>query len=207
MAPPTTGPSRPSGRPPLEGGRTGPRSQGRARNRAGAGITWVPLPPGPEACAAVDTLIGRFVLAGRAGVLTGVWLSGHERSPAGPQAGGDGAPVEAATQLAGYFAGERREFELAVAAEGTPFQLAVWRALVAIPYGTTVSYGELAGRIGHPGAQRAVGSANRANPLSLVVPCHRVVAAGGALSGYGWGPERKAWLLAHERGETLPQLR
>jgi methylated-DNA-[protein]-cysteine S-methyltransferase len=182
-----------------------------APGRPAAGITWVPVPDAPEGRCTVATPIGRFVLAGRAGVLTGVALAAHGRGPdldpdGGPGGGSEAGPDEAARQLAAYFDGTRTSFDLEVAADGTAFQLAVWQALGTIPYGATATYGELAARVGRPGAQRAVGSANRANPLSLVVPCHRVIAAGGALSGYGWGPERKAWLLAHERGETPPVL-
>jgi methylated-DNA-[protein]-cysteine S-methyltransferase len=101
-------------------------------------------------------------------------------------------------QLGEYFAGERRSFELDLAATGTPFQLEVWRALGAIEYGETVSYGELASRIGRPTASRAVGMANGRNPLSILIPCHRVIGAGGALTGYAGGLERKRWLLELE---------
>ncbi|HLK10225.1 MAG TPA: methylated-DNA--[protein]-cysteine S-methyltransferase [Candidatus Binatia bacterium] len=101
--------------------------------------------------------------------------------------------------LAAYFAGDLRAIDdLPVCTGGTPFQRAVWAALRRIPCGTTVSYGEIARRIGRPSAVRAVGQANNANPVGIVVPCHRVVAADGALAGYGGGVERKRWLLAHE---------
>ena len=114
---------------------------------------------------------------------------------------------EVARQLAEYFARERRAFDLPIAPEGTPFQLETWRALVAIPYGTTISYGELARRIGKPEAVRAVGAANGANPLPIVVPCHRVIGADGSLTGFGGGTERKQLLLgleAETAGTTLP---
>jgi methylated-DNA-[protein]-cysteine S-methyltransferase len=83
--------------------------------------------------------------------------------------------------------------------DGSPFQLAVWRTLLSIPYGETTSYGELAHRIGHPRAARAVGAANGRNPISIIVPCHRVIGADSSLTGYGWGIDRKAWLLDHEQ--------
>ena len=101
-------------------------------------------------------------------------------------------------QLAQYFAGQRRNFDLPLAPIGTEFQQRVWQALCAIPYGTTVSYGELASRIGHPRASRAVGLANGANPLPVVVPCHRVIGADGALTGFGGGVPIKRALLALE---------
>ncbi len=105
---------------------------------------------------------------------------------------------EVARQLAEYFARERRAFDLPIAPEGTPFQLETWRALVAIPYGTTISYGELARRIGKPEAVRAVGAANGANPLPIVVPCHRVIGSDGSLTGFGGGLPAKRALLALE---------
>lgn len=114
---------------------------------------------------------------------------------------------EAAAQLRSYFAGELRAFELALAPEGTAFQLAVWRALAEIPYGETVSYGEVARRIARPDAVRAVGAANGANPLPIVLPCHRVIGSDGSLTGYGGGLERKKWLLMHERSVADLQRR
>jgi methylated-DNA-[protein]-cysteine S-methyltransferase len=105
---------------------------------------------------------------------------------------------EVARQLAEYFARERRAFDLPLAPEGTPFQLEAWRALVAIPYGTTISYGELARRIGKPEAARAVGAANGANPLPIVVPCHRVIGRDGSLTGFGGGLLAKRALLELE---------
>ncbi|MBM3673690.1 MAG: methylated-DNA--[protein]-cysteine S-methyltransferase [Actinobacteria bacterium] len=117
----------------------------------------------------------------------------------------DGALVSLVRQLDEYFAGERTEFELALAPEGTPFQLEVWEALRAIPYGETISYGELASRVGRPGAARAVGAANGRNPLSIVVPCHRVIGANGTLTGFGGGLGWKRCLLELEAGRsTLP---
>lgn len=108
--------------------------------------------------------------------------------------------VEARAQLTAYFAGELRTFKLDLTPAGTPFQLAVWQALTAIPYGATLSYGELARRIDRPSASRAVGAANGANPIPIIVPCHRVIGASGALTGFGGGIDTKRWLLAHETG-------
>ena len=112
----------------------------------------------------------------------------------------------AATQLEEYFAARRRAFDLPLDLRGTQFQLRAWRALAAIPYGTTVSYGEQARRLGVPRAARAVGAANGSNPLAIVLPCHRVVGASGALTGYGGGLEAKRWLLAHEADAVSRRL-
>jgi methylated-DNA-[protein]-cysteine S-methyltransferase len=106
-------------------------------------------------------------------------------------------------QLAEYFAGRRRDFDLPLAPRGTAFQRAVWSELARVPYGRTISYGELADRVGRAGASRAVGGANNKNPLPIVVPCHRVIGADGSLTGYGGGLERKRALLALE-GVRLP---
>lgn len=108
---------------------------------------------------------------------------------------------EAERQLAAYFAGELTVFELPLAPRGSPFQLAVWREIAAIPYGHTISYGELARRTGDVSAARAAGLAAGANPLAIVVPCHRVIGASGKLTGFGGGLPIKARLLALERGE------
>jgi methylated-DNA-[protein]-cysteine S-methyltransferase len=110
--------------------------------------------------------------------------------------------ARAASQLAEYFAGTRSAFELPLAPAGTPFQQAVWRALLAIPYGTRCAYRDIAIAIGHPTATRAVGAANGKNPLGIIVPCHRVVGADGALTGYAGGLEAKRWLLRHEAEHT-----
>lgn len=112
-----------------------------------------------------------------------------------------GPVAQAVAQLREYFAGERTAFDLPLALEGTPFQRAVWRKLQEIPYGETISYGELASRIGKPKASRAVGSANGANRIPIVIPCHRVIAAGGKLGGFGGGlPVKEALLALESRG-------
>lgn len=118
---------------------------------------------------------------------------GHDRGPAAFHL------VTAAEQLAAYFDGTRRAFTVPLYPVGTPFQLTAWRALVDIPYGTTRSYGEHATALGRPGAARAVGAATGRNPLSIVVPCHRLVAADGSLAGFAGGLEAKRSLLALER--------
>ncbi len=101
-------------------------------------------------------------------------------------------------QLAGYFGGARRTFDIPLAATGTEFQQSVWKALAHIPYGATWSYGDLARHIEHPRAVRAVGLANGRNPISIIVPCHRVIGANGSLTGYGGGLDRKRFLLTLE---------
>ncbi|HET8948118.1 MAG TPA: methylated-DNA--[protein]-cysteine S-methyltransferase [Candidatus Polarisedimenticolia bacterium] len=105
------------------------------------------------------------------------------------------------SQLAGYFDGSRRRFDLPLRFAGTPFQERVWNRLLEIPYGEVRSYLDLARDLGDPKAVRAVGGANGSNPISILVPCHRVIGADGSIVGYGGGLERKEWLLAHERGE------
>lgn len=110
---------------------------------------------------------------------------------------------EAATQLEEYFAGTRREFDLPLDPLGTPFQQSAWMVLRTIPYGMTMSYGQQARQLGDPNKARAVGAANGKNPLSIVVPCHRVVGSGGQLTGFAAGVEIKSWLLDHERQPRL----
>jgi methylated-DNA-[protein]-cysteine S-methyltransferase len=107
--------------------------------------------------------------------------------------------AEVESQLDAYFAGELRAFDMPLAPAGTPFQRAVWELLLAIPFGETASYGELARQLGKPNGSRAVGLANGSNPISIIIPCHRVIGSTGSLTGYGGGLPRKAWLLAHER--------
>jgi methylated-DNA-[protein]-cysteine S-methyltransferase len=106
---------------------------------------------------------------------------------------------EVRDQLADYFAGERQQFDLPIRPAGTPFQQQVWEALTQIPFGATMTYSELAERVGKPFASRAVGAANGRNPISIIVPCHRVIGANGKLTGYAGGVERKKWLLELER--------
>lgn len=147
-----------------------------------------------------DSPIGRLLLVGQPGVLCGLSVADHERCRP-PQAGWVEDPsafVEVVRQLEEYFAGARTTFDLGIELSGTPFQLQVWDALREIPHGETWSYAELARHIGRATGFRAVGAANGRNPVSIVVPCHRVIGADRSLGGYGWGADRKAWLLAHE---------
>ena len=144
----------------------------------------------------LESPVGTIHLVGRDGRLTGLYLD--ERPDVGPVEPDDGRLDDARRQVEEYFAGERTSFDLDLAPSGTPFQLAVWEALRTIGYGETTSYVEIARRIGRPTASRAVGAANGRNPISLVVPCHRVIGSTGKLVGYGWGVERKRWLLDHE---------
>jgi methylated-DNA-[protein]-cysteine S-methyltransferase len=159
-----------------------------------------------------DSPVGRLLLAGDGTSLVQVCFQSGPRplQPLGSWVA-DPAPFRAAmTQLAEYFAGKRRRFELALAPRGTEFQLRVWRALTEIPYGKTISYGELARSIDKPSASRAVGLANGANPLPIVVPCHRVIGADGSLTGFGGGLPIKRKLLALEctdAEESEPQAR
>ncbi|HMH00084.1 MAG TPA: methylated-DNA--[protein]-cysteine S-methyltransferase [Terriglobales bacterium] len=123
-----------------------------------------------------------------------------EAQPPDPAWREDTAPLtETIRQLQAYFAGEQENFNLPLAPEGTPFQKEVWQRLCDIPYGQTISYGELARRIGNPKASRAVGLANGSNPIPIVIPCHRVIGSNGKLTGYGGGLPIKEKLLALER--------
>lgn len=151
----------------------------------------------------ISSPIGRLLLAGDHAGLERLHFSSGSKA-AQPEADWLQAAepfVEAERQLQAYFAGELREFQLALKPRGTPFQLSVWHELLRIPYGTTTSYGELAKRLGNPAASRAVGLANGANPLAIVVPCHRVIGVGGKLTGFGGGLDVKQKLLELERGE------
>lgn len=152
----------------------------------------------------VDSPVGPLTLVAEQGKLCGLYMDSQRHAPDGPDLGIPGDPAHepfasAAAQLAEYFAGRRTAFDLPLAPAGTPFQLRVWAALRTIPYGQTVSYGQLASQIGSPAASRAVGLANGRNPISVVVPCHRVIGADGSLTGYGGGLHRKQFLLDLER--------
>jgi len=144
----------------------------------------------------LDSPVGDLLLTSDGIALTGLYLN-----DATPPAGAveDAGPFAAVlAELAAYFAGGLTAFTVPVAPRGTPFQVRVWSALVGIPHGTTISYGEQARRLGVPNASRAVGAANGRNPVSIVVPCHRVIGGNGALTGYGGGLARKKWLLDFE---------
>ncbi|KPI31556.1 Methylated-DNA--protein-cysteine methyltransferase [Actinobacteria bacterium OV450] len=153
----------------------------------------------------VESPYGPLTLVATDGVLSGLYMAGQRHRPAevafGERVAATEEPFgEVARQLAAYFAGELTEFDVPVRLEGTEFQRSVWDQLVRIPYGQTWSYGELALRLGKPNASRAVGLANGRNPVSIIVPCHRVIGASGSMTGYGGGVERKVRLLAFEAG-------
>jgi methylated-DNA-[protein]-cysteine S-methyltransferase len=124
------------------------------------------------------------------------------RAPVDGPCDGDGVLALVQDQLGGYFTGDRLRFDLPLYLPGSTFQRAVWAAVVAVPYGTTTTYREIADGLGRPTAARAVGAANARNPISIVVPCHRVVAASGDLTGYSGGIAVKRWLLEHEQRVT-----
>ncbi|WP_040161341.1 methylated-DNA--[protein]-cysteine S-methyltransferase [Nigerium massiliense] len=150
-----------------------------------------------------DTTVGPLILVGDDTRLRAVWFGEpHSGQDVGEERCREDAPgvlQEAARQLEEYLRGERQTFDLPLALEGTEFQRQVWERLRAIPYGQTRSYGEIAAEIGKPRAAQAVGAANGHNPLSIVVPCHRVIGSDGAITGYAGGIERKQALLDMER--------
>jgi methylated-DNA-[protein]-cysteine S-methyltransferase len=160
----------------------------------------------------LSTPVGVLRLVANDRALCGVFFEGHKPAPRidGTDVGSHAVLDAAAVAFAAWFEGDLDALaRLVTHAEGTHLELAVWEGLRRIPAGGTSTYGELAAAIGHPGAARAVGRANGHNPLSIVVPCHRVVGKGGALTGYAGGVERKAWLLQHEhrhaaRSRNLP---
>ncbi|QXC60816.1 methylated-DNA--[protein]-cysteine S-methyltransferase [Aquihabitans sp. G128] len=150
----------------------------------------------------VPSPVGDLTLTGTGDALTGCWFEGHTKpTDHSPDLRADPGPFAAAVeQLEAYFAGELRRFDLVLEPSGSPFQHRVWEQLRAIPYGETRSYGQLATALGDPGLSRAVGTANGRNPLSIIVPCHRVIGADGSLTGFGGGLPRKRLLLDLESG-------
>ena len=155
----------------------------------------------------VPSPIDDLLLVSDGTALTGLYMdTATALQPAGKK---DPGPFrEVRRQLSAYFEGDLRQFDLPVRLDGTAFQQTVWTALRELEFGQRVSYGELARRIGRPSASRAVGLANGRNPISIIVPCHRVIGASGSLVGYGGGLDRKRWLLEHEheRNRTCLQL-
>lgn len=149
----------------------------------------------------IDSPLGMIELQGNNGFLTDLNFR-ERRSDA--ETGSIPVLDAAAAQLAEYFAGTRTVFDIPLALNGTAFQREVWEALRTIPFGRTATYGGLARKIGRPSAVRAVGAANGANPVSIIVPCHRVIGADGSLTGYGGGMDRKRRLLEHERKFAPP---
>jgi methylated-DNA-[protein]-cysteine S-methyltransferase len=147
-----------------------------------------------------DSPLGRLFLQGDGQVLTGLYLPEH-KGWYGPSTDWQQADEKFASvrdQLAEYFAGERQQFDVPLRLSGTQFQRTVWQELLQIPFGATITYAELAQRVGRPQASRAVGNANGRNPISIVVPCHRVIGANGKLTGYAGGVPKKRWLLDRE---------
>jgi methylated-DNA-[protein]-cysteine S-methyltransferase len=148
----------------------------------------------------LDSPVGEIYLEGDGHFVTGLYMQEHKhwrgRDPACRRS--DGSFDFVREQLMEYFAGGRQTFEVPLKLAGTPFQLRVWQELTLIPHGETITYAELACRIGKPTAVRAVGHANGRNPVSIIVPCHRVIGASGKLTGYGGGVDKKEFLLALE---------
>ena len=154
----------------------------------------------PQYFASFASPLGELVITGDGEYLTGLYNREHpefERAREGIEA--PDLFRDAIRQMREYFAGERTRFELALKPRGTDFQQRVWQALSDIPHGKTASYGQISMKLNSPGASRAVGTANARNPLLIIVPCHRVVAANGGLSGYAGGTAAKSWLLQHEQ--------
>ena len=143
----------------------------------------------------IDTPLGDVVLTADGTAITGLSFAGGAPPPGERD---DARLAGAAAQVREYFAGERTAFDLPLRIEGSEFDRGVWKLVAGIGYGETATYGELAARLGRPGAARAVGAANGRNPIALIVPCHRVIGAQGALTGYAYGVERKRALLALE---------
>jgi methylated-DNA-[protein]-cysteine S-methyltransferase len=143
--------------------------------------------------------LGKLLLTSDGEGLTGIQFPRHQPSPLPAHWRRDPQRLdEVCRQLRAYFAGELRDFDLSLAMGGSPFERRVWSALRRVPYGKTVSYGQIAAGIGQPKACRAVGLANGKNPIPIVVPCHRVIGADGSLAGYGGGLDTKRWLLELE---------
>ncbi|MEV7084843.1 methylated-DNA--[protein]-cysteine S-methyltransferase [Streptomyces sp. NPDC093085] len=168
--------------------------------KQGAVTTRGTTAPGARSHTVLESPYGPLTLVATDGVLSGLYMREQRHRPPeesfGPR---DPEPfTEAVRQLTAYFDGELTEFDVPFTLHGTAFQRSVWAELLRIPYGETRSYGELAGLLGKPGASRAVGLANGKNPISIIVPCHRVIGAGGGLTGYGGGLSRKQRLLAFE---------
>jgi methylated-DNA-[protein]-cysteine S-methyltransferase len=151
----------------------------------------------------MESPVGPLTLVTTDGVLSGVYMDEQRHRPMeelfGPR--DDSHSQDVIEQLDAYFAGDLKKFDVQLTMAGTDFQRRVWTELQQIPYGETISYGELAERLGRPTASRAVGMANGRNPISIIVPCHRVIGSTGSLTGYGGGLPRKRYLLSFERGE------
>ncbi len=157
-------------------------------------------------CIEIETPLGAMLVAERKESLVGLWFLDQRHFPGQAPAWSrrrSSLLAEAEAQVGDYLAGRRGTFDLPLGPPGTAFQQAAWQCLLEIPFGECRSYGEIAARLDKPGAARAVGGAIGRNPLTLIVPCHRVVGRNGALTGFAGGTDRKRWLLAMERGATL----
>jgi methylated-DNA-[protein]-cysteine S-methyltransferase len=151
----------------------------------------------------LESPLGELVITLQGDGISGLYTPNHREQIV---ANGQENPAlfsEVQRQLDAYFAGDLRIFDLPLSPNGTEFQQTVWQELLKIPYGETISYGQLATRLGDPNLSRAVGAANGQNPISIIVPCHRVIGASGKLTGYAGGLETKQWLLDHESGGNL----
>ena len=158
----------------------------------------------------MDSPLGKLLLTSDGQSLTGLYLQGQKHFPEMTAAWQQSEQVnpfgQVQVQLQEYFAHQRQQFDVPIQPQGTDFQRQVWHFLCQIPYGETISYGELAQGIQQPTAARAVGAANGRNPIAVVVPCHRVIASNGKLTGYAGGLNRKQWLLGHEQAVHRPQI-
>ena len=148
----------------------------------------------------IHTPIDRLIVASDGAAVAGVWMANADPDDVdwAQRRGTDAVLTEARAELTAYFDGRLRTFELPLAPNGTEFQRRVWTALTGIPFGSTISYAELARRVNNTAAVRAVGAANGRNPIPIIVPCHRVIGSDGSLTGFGGGLDRKRWLLHHE---------
>jgi len=157
----------------------------------------------------MESPVGKLLLvADDEGLLETAFAEGRSAPVIDPAWGSAGAALhEPVRQLQAFFAGELRDFDLPLKPRGTAFQQRVWELLREIPFGETISYGELARRVGNPAASRAVGLANGSNPIAIVIPCHRVIGSNGKLTGYGGGLENKRWLLDFERSQLTLDFR
>jgi methylated-DNA-[protein]-cysteine S-methyltransferase len=192
--------ARSTGRTPATSGRGADLSE-YGRIQPDAAVHPWPVRTGSACAGSATTPLGRVLLVVSDEHLAGLHFDDHPRTPAldGVHRRESDALTQVRTELDEYFKGIRTTFSTPLLLEGTAFQVAVWRALIEIPPGTTATYGEIARKLGRPRAARAVGTANGRNPISIIVPCHRLVGADGGLTGYGWGLDRKRRLLELER--------
>ncbi|MEL6813994.1 MAG: methylated-DNA--[protein]-cysteine S-methyltransferase [Cyanobacteria bacterium J06598_3] len=155
----------------------------------------------------IESPVGELLLTANSQSLIGLHLKGQKHFPEMTDAWKKTAELkifeQVKTQLAEYFSHQRKAFNLPLSPQGTDFQKQVWQFLLQIPFGQTLSYGDMAHQLGKPGAARAVGAANGRNPISIIVPCHRVIASTGKMTGYAGGIDRKQWLLRHEQSAQM----